>query len=684
MPKKNAYLLTPLAAAVASLTAHHALADTVNLDAVTVVSASGFEQNIADAPASISSISGEELNKKSYTNVLDAIKNIPGVYMTGGGSMGDISIRGMSSEYTMYLVDGRPISQGRSVNTNGTDGGKQIGLPPVSMIERIEVIRGPMSSLYGADAMGGIINIITKKTTGEWAGNINTEYTHSLNKVSNDEQKVDLMAGGALINGLLGLQVRGSWAGTDESTYQANTNKDGASKPDGENKEAGAKLTFTPNENNDFSLDLTKARREYTHNPGKSLAANSDPLYTHYEKDIYVLTHEGRYDNWLVDSYIQHDISDNVQPDTSELKREKATIANTQATTFVGNHTFTMGGRYTYESLRDDTNALVRNNSPAAKPRVSHWMGSLFGEVESGLTEDFFLTTGLRYDRDENFGNHFSPRLYGVYHLTDTFSLKGGVSTGYKKPSLGQITEGYAQGTGGRGNTNHDGTTPAKVILGNPNLKPEQSVSYELGYVFEDHGLGINTSVMLFHTEFKDKIATEILGDCENAPDASCQFGGVNYKGVDQYINVDKAEMQGMEATVDYWITQRIKVGSSYTYTRSKQKSGAYKGEPLNKTPKHMVNLSTDWQATEKLSAWAQYNYRGKTSAYYSPGGANKGMNKGTPGYGFFDVGLAYQLNPKAQVKFGVYNVANDNVTNEDYEVVLDGRRLNLGLSVDF
>src|SRR5690625_2802573 len=125
MPKKNAYLLTPLAAAVASLTAHHALADTVNLDAVTVVSASGFEQNIADAPASISSISGEELNKKSYTNVLDAIKNIPGVYMTGGGSMGDISIRGMSSEYTMYLVDGRHISQGRSVNTNGTDGGKQ-------------------------------------------------------------------------------------------------------------------------------------------------------------------------------------------------------------------------------------------------------------------------------------------------------------------------------------------------------------------------------------------------------------------------------------------------------------------------------------------------------------------------------------------------------------------------------
>src|SRR5690606_39867572 len=106
----------------------------------------------AQETGSISVITREELEKQSYTNIVDAMKNIPGVYVTGGGQSQDISIRGMTSTYTLYLVDGRPISAGRSVNTNGSDGGKQIGLPPLSMIERVEVIRGPMSSLYGSEA----------------------------------------------------------------------------------------------------------------------------------------------------------------------------------------------------------------------------------------------------------------------------------------------------------------------------------------------------------------------------------------------------------------------------------------------------------------------------------------------------------------------------------------------------
>ncbi len=159
------------AIALATLTATQARAEqALELQPTTVVSAAGYEQNIAQAPASISVITREQLEKQSYSNIVDAVKNIPGVYVTGGGQMQDISIRGMTSSYTLYLVDGRPISAGRSVNTNGSDGGKQIGLPPLSMIERIEVIRGPMSSLYGSEAMGGVINIITRKAPTSGAG----------------------------------------------------------------------------------------------------------------------------------------------------------------------------------------------------------------------------------------------------------------------------------------------------------------------------------------------------------------------------------------------------------------------------------------------------------------------------------------------------------------------------------
>ena len=86
------------------------LADDVTALNTVVVTAAGFEQNIAEAPASISVISREELEKKAYTDITDAVNNIPGVYVTGGGKAQDISIRGMSPAYTLYLVDGKPVS----------------------------------------------------------------------------------------------------------------------------------------------------------------------------------------------------------------------------------------------------------------------------------------------------------------------------------------------------------------------------------------------------------------------------------------------------------------------------------------------------------------------------------------------------------------------------------------------
>src|SRR5690606_37854763 len=173
-------------------------AEAVKLQTIVVTTAGGFEQNIADAPASISVITAEELQKKSYTDVIDAVKNMPGVSVQGGGNNKEITIRGMGANYTKYLINGRPVSAGRTVNSNGTDGGK-IGayLPPIDMIDRIEVVRGPMSSLYGSDAMGGVVNIITKKaSSGSWHGSISPEYTKSDNDVANDSYGVGMYVTG--------------------------------------------------------------------------------------------------------------------------------------------------------------------------------------------------------------------------------------------------------------------------------------------------------------------------------------------------------------------------------------------------------------------------------------------------------------------------------------------------------
>lgn len=641
-----------------------------------VVTASGFEQAISDAPASISVISGEELQKRAYEDITDAVKNIPGVYVNGGGNAKDITIRGMTESYTLYLVDGRPVSAGRNINTNGNDGGKQISLPPVSMIERIEVIRGPMSSLYGSEAMGGVINIITKKTGNEWSGSISTEYTKSLTDLNEDEQLVNLFAGGAIIPGVLGMQVSGSWEGSEESHF-VGEDDNAESTPDKSQKQGGAKLILTPDAANEFALSYDSSQLDFRHTPGLSIAATADPTHYTYHKDVYALTHQGSYGSLLFNSYLQHDVSERIDLDE---KREKISVFNTQGTWFLGNHMLTFGGQYKYEDLVDETNGLL-GTVDSASAQVDRWIAAVFAEVEWSVTDDLNVTTGVRYNDDELFGGHISPRLYANYDLTPTLTFKGGVSTGYKQPTLPEATEGFGRGTGGGGSP---AGYPRALIIGNENLDPETSTSYEAGFVYDDRATGINASVMVFHTDFKDKIAEDRFcdpgGDRNDPSTWQCDYQGRDYLFLSTRKNIAEAMMQGVELSLDYAITHALSVSSSYTFTHSEQESGEFEGEPLNQIPRHMLNAGIDWQTSSRLNLWLEGNVRGETSDYLG----RRSMESGTPGYGFIDAGLVYRLNDSARVKAGLYNVADKQVTTESYGVVLDGRRLNLGLAVDF
>jgi len=668
-----------LASAVALASAGTAAAqpEPVELGQI-VVTAAGFEQNISDAPASISTISGDELAKKSYKSIVDAVNSIPGVYVTGGGGAQDISIRGMDDSYTLYLVDGRPVSAGRSVNTNGQDGGKQISLPPISMIERVEVIRGPMSSLYGSEAMGGVINIITRKHRGEWAGTIATEYTRSFNDVSNDSRQTSLFTGGALVEGLLSAEVNASWAGDDESDF-VGADDSARSTPESKRKKGGAKLILTPDARNELAVSYDSSRLEETSTPGKSVAEDDTGSRYVYDKDVYVLSHDGNYGSWLTRSFVQHDVSERVQDRT---KKEEVSMIDTQATRFWGDHVLTVGGQYKQEKLTDETNGLLTSEIPGAVRSVDRWIAALYSEVEWGLTDKLSVTTGLRYNDDELFGGEFSPRIYALYDLTPELTLKGGVSTGYRQPTLADVTEGFGRGTGGGGSP---APHPRALIIGNPDLDPESSISYETGFVFDNRELGLNASLMVFLTEFKDKIAEDRFcespnGDRDDPGTWSCSFGGNDYLFLSSRENIDEAEMQGLELTVDYRLTDTVTLNSSYTFTDSEQKTGEFRGEPLNRIPRHMANANIDWQAHSRLNLWLQANYRGKTSDYLG----RTSMSDGTPGYTLMDAGLMYRLTDTARVTAGVYNLANKEITNDTYGVVLDGRRLNLGLAVDF
>lgn len=675
-----------LACAVGMMASMGAVAhaeEPLELKATTVVSAAGYEQNIAKAPASISVITREQLEKQSYTSVVDAMKNIPGAYVTGGGAMQDISIRGMQPKYTLYLVDGRPVSAGRSLNTNGSDGGKQIGLPPLSMIERIEVIRGPMSALYGSEAMGGVVNIITRKASGDWAGSLSSEYTHADNDLNEGQSAMDFYLGGALVPGLLGMSLNGGLVRTEESGFIGGG--DGAaSDPDGKRKRGGVELYLTPDEQNRFSVSYNASRLDEAHHPGKSIEANAVTSRVEYDKDIFVLAHEGFYDDLQLSTYLQRDISERVQELT---KKQEVTVLNSQASYFWGPHVVTFGGRYTREDLTREDNGLIGTGVAGAPAELDRWLAALFAEVEWGVTDKLAVTTGLRYDDDQYFGGQLSPRLYGVYSQTPNLTFKGGVSTGYRQPDLTEAGEGFGQTTGGGGWQAYAPHSRG-AIIGNPELEPETSTNYEVGFNYNNVERGFGTSLMLFHTRYRDKIAedrtcsTDATGTANrnNYAGWTCNYGGERWYFISTRMNVDEAIVQGAEWTLDYAFSPAVQLRTSYTYTESEQKTGDFKGEPLNKMPRHMANALLDWQVTPALSAWLQGNYRSETSDYVG----RTSMTEGTPGYGFFDVGMVYAVTRNLDLKAGLYNLANKEITNEDYEVVLDGRRLTVGLNWDF
>ncbi|HGL6801847.1 TPA: ligand-gated channel protein [Citrobacter amalonaticus] len=659
IPHVKAIAIVVSAACLPSLV-HAADQDTV------VVTATGFEQKIQNAPASISVISKQQIEGKAYRDVTDALKDVPGVVVTGGGSSSDISIRGMASQYTLFLVNGKRIST-RGTRPNSDNSGIEQGwLPPLESIERIEVIRGPMSSLYGSDAMGGVINVITKKVsnTKGWTGSLHGDATFQENSDSGDLFQTNAYASGPLIDGLLGAKVTGLLSRRAEDQIVNGYNEQRL-------RNGGLTLNFTPDDKNDIDFDIARELQDRNSTPGKSMAEETCRKGTckpntksenRYEHTTYSLTHSGYYDDFNSTSYIQQEETHNPG---REMKSYN-TIFNNQNQIFLGAHTMTLGGQYRYEKLRDNGNQL---EAADGLNKLTRWSWALFAEDEWAMTDSFTLTGGIRMDKDENYGDNWTPRGYGVWHLSDQWTLKGGISAGYRAPDLRQSSANWGQVTGG-GRLNG-------IIVGNPDLKPEKSLSEELGLLW-DNGDNLNAGITLFNTDFKDKI-TEVRR-CNSSADPACTIGSESYDFVSDRVNVDKANMRGVESTFGWKMTRDLNWTANYTYTESEQKSGQFEGKPLNKMPKHMFNTTLDWQATETVGFWSRLNFRGKTSEYLS----RTSMSQGTPSYTQVDVGLRYNANKNLLVTAGVYNALDKQIDYDTYDTILDGRRYTVGLTYNF
>lgn len=628
-----------------------------------VVTASGHEQQIKDAPASITVISRDELEKKPFRDLGDALRDVEGVSVNGVTGEQDITIRGMPGQYTLILVDGKPQNT-RQSRPNGSGGFEQGWIPPLNAIERIEVVRGPMSSLYGSDALGGVVNIITRKVSDEWTGAVGTQATLPFSSEYGDGYQGDFYLSGPVVKDLLGVQIFGKrgFRGEDEIL-------DGWSEQD--NTNLTGRVTLTPTPDHDITLEYGWARQERTATAGNSAESDSETRNT---RTNLSLSHTGRWDFGVSDIHLYREEAKREQAGSTRVPEATNTGLRGQFLTTSGINTLTVGGNVERQEISDSLGSVTGNvgNRPVGGPNSAEALQfSIFAEDEIAVTENFLLTGGLRMDNHEDYGTHFSPRVYAVYHINDQFTLKGGVSTGYRTPDLRQITSGWSTSTGGG---NCASTNTCGVIEGNPDLQPETSVTEEIALLWSNDA-GYSAGVTVFNNDFKDKIENFNTG-IRNAD------GFFIWRNE----NVSEANIRGIELTFAAPLGDDFLLDGNYTFSKSEIEAPPpnypeLAGQPLTATPEHSGNLTLNWTPDADYSAYVRMVYTGHQVRAVTRGGVSE-----RPATTTFDIGGSYQIAPNASLNLAVLNVT-DKVVDPDAEgnwAVDEGRRFWLGMNVTF
>lgn len=635
-----------------------------------VVTASGYEQRIDDAPATIEIIGQKDIEGKAYKNITNVLDDVSGVSIEGGSEgrfdSSSIYIRGLSEEYSLFLVDGKAQGSSQIYYKQIGLGQESSWLPPADAIERIEVIKGPMSSLYGSEAMGGVINVITKKVPNKASGKITYDTVLQENSDSGNSNQIRYYLTSPIIKDRLGITLYGSYFKRAEDDFE-----DGFKKEIKRNN--SVKFNLKLNDVHDLELALGYAKGEHLGTEDKTgyMQMNND-------RRNYSITHNAHWsDNVKTTSYITHE---NVHMDYPSNKlgalssSYKRTTFNSKTDINFDTNVLTAGVDYRYEDVGHDESLYTGENGGD----IDKWRAAAFLEDEYFLTDSLFITGGLRWDRDEYYGNEFIPRLYAVYLVNDNLSFKGGVSKGYKAPTPDQSDSGFGQ-IGGGSRAIEKGIP--SIYVGNSDLKPETSTNYELSIAYNQNRF--KSSITGYYTDFRDRIdRINVLcssGDNIRRPaQLKCSFNGSMYNQIIQYDNVDRAELYGLELNLGYKFL-KFDTKFNYTYSKSKYKSGEYKGEPFFNTPKHKANFNVSYQPIKSLRFWTKIKYKGRTQDE-----AAKNGDFHTPAYTIVDFGTIYKISKNIELFAGIYNLFDKEIDDEDYGKTLDGRRYNLGVSASF
>lgn len=514
---------------------------------VIIVEGSRLNQTATEVGSSVSIITSEEIDALGFDFALDAISAAPGVNVNSNGAFGGLAtvrIRGAASEQTLVLIDGVAVNDPSSLG-----GGFNFARLDTENIERIEILKGPQSTLWGTDAIGGVISVITKRPEKELGGSLFAEYG-----------SYDTFRGGASIE-----------ATNETGDFRlaiVGTSSDGISKADEDNGNS---------EDDPYEAITLSAKGGLNLGGDARLSANI--LWTDAESafDAFVFGAEGNVGDGdaislteelsanvsLTGSLFDGRLDNLVLFGYSDISRE-----NTGADAFP----FQADGDRTLFRYQGTVNINDQNTLAFGVEREETefdgddiTLDGIFGLYEFKPTEALTLTGGLRLDDHETFGSETTARFAVAYNPTSELTLRASWGEGFKAPTLIQISGGG-------------------FTLPNPDLQPETSQAFDAGVDWRSKNGKAHVSLTVFDTDIEDLIRFSPTG----------------------YFNEPTVDTRGFEITGGFQMTPCLSVSAAYTNLDAKDGNG----NDLSRLPEHSgdVTLAYDPEGPFSGSVLLRYN----------------------------------------------------------------------------
>ena len=537
---------------VSSALAQTAPSDETTLDTV-IVEGSRLNQAATEVGSSVTIITAEDIDELGFDFAIDAVAAAPGVTVNSNGAFGGVAsvrIRGASSEQTLVLIDGVAVN-----DTSSPGGGFNFARLDTENIERIEVLKGPQSTLWGTDAIGGVVSIITKRPEEGLGGSAFAEYG------SFNTFRGGASVGNATETGDFRLAITG-------------TSSDGISKADENNgnteDDAYEALTLSAKGGLNLGGDLrlaadvlwTDAEAEFDSFSGQAQGSVADG-------DEVSETEELSANVSLTGSLFDDRLENLVLIGYSDITREN--ISN-------GAPSFSAEGDrvlYRYQGTLNinDQNTLAfgaeREETAARGEDIS--IDGLFALYEFKPNEKVTLTGGLRMDDHERFGSETTGRVAAAYNPTDSLTLRASWGQGFKAPTIFQTTF-FCCGA----------TAP------NADLQAETSEAFDIGLDWRSPDGKAEAGITYFDQ------------DTENQITFSFAVGG--------YENIAEVASQGVELYGLYRLTDWLTVSADYAYIDAENGDG----EPLVRLPEHSGDLTVSLDPDGPLSGAVLLRYNGE------------------------------------------------------------------------